>query len=46
MVLEPEEKVKGSVVKIEFKNPEIIEVRITLGSSMVVLIPISVEVKV
>ena len=45
-MLEPEEKVKGSVVKIEFKDSEIVEACITLGSSMVVLIPISVEVRV
>ena len=46
MVFEPEEKEKDSVVKIEFKDLEIIEVCITLGGSTVVLTPTSVEVGV
>ena len=45
-MFEPEEKAKDSVVEIEFKDPEIIEVCITLGGSMVVFTPTSVEVRV
>ena len=45
-MFEPEEKAKNSVVKIEFKDPEIIEVCITVRGSMVVLTSTSEEVRV
>ena len=45
-VLEPKEEAKGSVMKVGFKNPEIIEAGITLGSSIAVFIPVSVAVGV
>ena len=45
-VLEPKKEVKGSVMKVGFKNPEIIEARITLGSSIAVFIPVFVAVEV
>ena len=45
-MLESEEKAKDSVIKIEFRDPEMIEVCITLGDSTVVLTPTSVEVGV
>ena len=35
-------KLKGSVRKIGFKDPEKIEVEITLGSSVAVFIPVSI----
>ena len=45
-MLESEEKTKDSVIKIEFWDPKMIEVCITLGGSTVVLSPTSVEVGV
>ena len=45
-MFEPEEKAKDLVVRIEFRDPEMIEVCITLGGSTVVLRPTFVEVGV
>ena len=45
-MFEPKEEVKGLVMKVGFKNLEIIEAGVTLGSSTAVFIPVFAAVRV